>query len=354
MARGLQDFHRHQTSLPPIRIGIAGSGRIVRLAHLKALQSDPRARVVAVGDPDPGARPYLTQHAPTATYFPSFEAMLSDAELDAVVIAVPALLHLAAASLAFDRGLHVYLEKPIAASVEDGEAIVAAWRRAGTIGRIGFNCRFNALYRELQVGVAGGRIGNPVAVRTALTACWPAEATWRLSPSGGGGALLELASHHVDLLRFVFGTEIADVSAASWSNRGDDEAAMLQLTLANGVHVQTLVTYGTAEEDRFEVYGSDGKLVIDRYNSLVVEQVPLRATGGIAASIRRAAREVRALPYGLVKGRAPGQEPSFAASLHAFISAIRDGRDGSPTLEDGLASLRVIDAARQTTSAVGA
>ena len=293
---------------------------------------------------------FVTSHASGATYFNSVESMLDNAALDAVIIAVPPKLHRSVATMAFDRGLHVYLEKPIATTIDDAEAIVAAWQRAGTVAQVGFNCRFNALYREMRDHVNRGAIGDPVAVRSSLTACWPDSATWRLSPSGGGGALLELASHHIDLLRFLFDAEVADVRAATWSNRGDDEAAMLQCALSNGVHAQIFICYGTVEEDRFEVYGSDGKLVIDRYNSLVVDQLPLRATGGIGGSVRRTIREFSALPYGLAKRRAPGQEPSFSGSLSAFVSCAAEKRPATPSLLDGLASLRVIDSARRLTS----
>ena len=309
--------------------------------------------MVAIADTDPGAQAFAATSAPEATWYSSVDAMLAKSEIDAVVVAVPPSCHRTVATEAFERGLHVYLEKPIAASLDDGEAIVAAWRRAGTVARIGFNCRFNLLYREMQAGIASGSIGSPVAVRSSLTAGWPNDAAWRPNPSRGGGALLELASHHVDLLRFLFNTEIAHVSATTWSNREDDEAAMLQCSLTNGVHAQTLVCYGTVEEDRFEVYGSEGKLVIDRYNSLVVEQVPLRATGGIAASLQRTRRELGALPYGLAKRRAPGQEPSFAASLSAFVTSAVEGRSGTPSLDDGLASLRVIDGARRKANGAG-
>lgn len=337
--------------MPELRIGILGCGRIIRLAHLRSLQEHAGVRVVAMADPDPGARAYCAEHAPSAIYYTDHRELLSRAALDAVVIALPTLLHRDAATLAFERGLHVYLEKPVASTIADAEAILASGRRAGTVGAIGFNCRFNRLYRELKRAISAGEIGTPIAVRAAMTANWPTAATWRLSPDAGGGALLELASHQVDLCRFLLSTEISSATATTWSNRGVDEAAMLQLTLANGVHVQLLVSYGTAEEDRWDVYGDKGKLVVDRYNSNLVEHVPLRASGGIASAVRRAVSELTRVPYGLEKRRAPGQEPSYRASLHAFVETVRTRRQGSPSLEDGLAALRVIDVARSSGAA---
>lgn len=329
-----------------LRIGIVGCGRIVRLAHLRVLHTAPEVHVVALADTDPDARAWAARQAPAATMFDDFRELLALPGLDAVVVAVPTLQHRDVAVAAFGRGLHVYLEKPIAASRPDAEAIISAWRDAGTVGVIGFNCRSSVLYRKLRSAIRDGAIGMPVAVRSALVARWPGDATWRLSPSSGGGALLELASHHVDLCRFVFDAEIEETEAVTWTNREADEAAMLRMRLSSGLHVQTLVAYGTIEEDRFEVYGTEGKLVVNRYDSLVVEHVPAAASGGLTSSLRRAAREVGAIGYGLEKRRAPGQEPSYRDALLAFLEAARAGRQRSPDLEDGLHALRVIAAAR--------
>lgn len=340
-----------EVPLTLLRIGILGCGRIVRLAHLRVLQSAAGVRVTAIADADAASREFAARQAPEARILPDIDALLAEPELDAVVIAIPTPWHRVAAVAAFDRGLHVYLEKPIAAIVADGEAVVTAWRRAGTVGVIGFNLRFNRLYRQMRDAILSGAIGEPVAVRSSFTACWPGDAGWRISPANGGGALLELASHHVDLCRFLLDTEVAAVDTLTWSNRGSDEAAMLQLSLANGVPVQTQVCYGTVEEDRFEVYGTRGKLVVDRYNSLALEHVPLRAAGGLATAVQRLLRETRALGYGLEKRRMPAQEPSYTTSLGAFIDAARAGRQSKPDLDDGLQALRIVATAHTTAAA---
>jgi predicted dehydrogenase len=194
--------------------------------------------------------------------------------------------------------------------------------------------------------ITDGAIGKIVAARTAWTAKWPEDATWRLSPASGGGAIFELASHHIDLLRFMFDTEVQSVSAMSWSNRGDDEAAMIQLRLRSGLHAQTLVSYGPREEDRFEVLGTKGKLSIDRYDSLVVDHQPLNASGGLGSAVRRLKSEVGAMRYGLEKQRSPGQEPSFFESISDFVEASITGSPTKPDLEDGLRAVEVAVAAR--------
>jgi predicted dehydrogenase len=274
--------------------------------------------------------------------------LLEKSNPDAVVIALPTASHRDAAVASFESGAAVYLEKPIAATLEDAKTIRSAWAASSRIGRIGFNLRFGNLYGELKKAITAGEIGNPIGVRAAWTARFPQEATWRLSPTLGGGALLELASHHVDMLRFIFETEVETVSAETWSNRGDDEAANLSLTLGNGVHAQLFVSYGTIEEDRFEVYGTDGKLSVNRYDSLILERTGPFAKGGLASASKRLLSEVRALRYGVEKSRAPGQEPSFPASIGAFIDAVRDGTPAKPDIDDGVRALEAVDGARRS------
>ena len=312
------------------------------------LSEHPACELVAIADQDPSARQYAAANAPRSGFFAQTSDLLESSKPDAVVIALPTSSHRDAAVAAFRAGASVYLEKPIAATLEDAHAIREAWVASSLIGRIGFNSRFGALYLELKRAIVNGDIGTPIAARSAWTARFPDEATWRISPSTGGGAMLELASHHVDLLRFVFDTEVKSVTAESWSNRGDDQAANISLTLANGLHAQMFVSYGSIEEDRFEVYGTEGKLSINRYDSLILERAGAFARGGLATATKRLAAEVRAIGYGIAKAKAAGQEPSFAASIGAFLEAVRDGTAAKPDIEDGVRALEVIDAARRS------
>jgi myo-inositol 2-dehydrogenase/D-chiro-inositol 1-dehydrogenase len=331
-----------------VRVALIGCGRIARLSHLANLLADPRAELVALADTDAGALAVAGRAAPRAEPFADLRKLFEMARPDAAVIALPTASHADGVIAAIESGAHAYLEKPIAATLDEARAIHRAWKATALVGRIGFNARFNPLYAALRDRVAAGEIGEVIAVRSAFTAMFPGEATWRLSPATGGGALLELASHHVDLLRFILQTEVEHVFAAAWSNRGDDEAVMLTFRMRNGVNAQTIAAYGTLEEDSFEVYGTRGKFRVNRYDSLVVESLPLHASGGLASAASRMKAEVAAIPYGMKKRRSPGQEPSFATSLSAFVSAAGKKAPATPDLTDGLRALEIVDAARQS------
>jgi myo-inositol 2-dehydrogenase/D-chiro-inositol 1-dehydrogenase len=331
-----------------VRTALLGCGRIARLSHLANLTSNPDAELVAIADIEPSALAAASALAPRAEPFTDLRRLFDVAKPDAVVIALPTRWHSDGIHAALESGAHTYLEKPIAADLDEARPMHDAWKKTNLTGRMGFNARFNPLYATLRESLNRGSIGSAVAVRSSFTALFPSDATWRLSAATGGGALLELVSHHVDLLRFVFDSEIATVSASQWSNRGNDEAVMLHLTLTNGVNAQIFAAFGTIEEDSFEIYGTDGKLRINRYDSLIVEHIAPRASGGLASAALRLKREVRAIPYGLRKRRSPGQEPSFASSLGAFISAVHTGTSATPDLTDGLRALEVIEAGRHS------
>ena len=334
----------------PIRLALLGCGRISRLAHLPNILADSRIELVGIAEADDERRRSLVREAPGVEVSADVAGLLRSVEPQAVVIALPTLAHREAALAAFGVGAHVFLEKPIAAKREDACAIVRAWRESGRIGMIGFNCRRNHLYLQLRRAIARGDIGKPVAARTAYTAKWPADTTWRLAAETGGGAFLELASHHVDLLRFIFDAEVRTVIATSWSNRGDDVAGMLQMELSSGVVAHTMVSYGTVEEDRFEVYGSNGKLTVDRYDSLVVNGRGTDAVGGMTSARRHLTGELRGFRYGIRKRRAPGEEPSYGETISAFTEAVLEPKAVAPDIDDGLRALEVIDAARRSAS----
>lgn len=337
-----------------LRLGLLGCGRIAQLVHLEILLSVPGVRLTALADPDPERRAEAARRAPQAAALAGWEEAL-ELDLDAVVVCLPNALHAEAGLAALERGLHLYLEKPLATTLDDGRRVVDAWRRAGTVGMIGFNYRFNALYEAARQHVVAGRLGEVTSARTLFsTAARPLPA-WKTDPGAGGGVLLDYASHHVDLLRMVLRLEVAEVSAQLLSTDARAESALVALRFPGGVGAQSLFARGTVDEDSFELFGAAGKLSLDRQRSIAVrlaEAAPELSHRGAARrgarGVAGAARAVGASPHARTKIRAPAAEPSFRAALEHFVAAARSGEPGKPDLVDGLRSLAVIEAAARS------
>jgi myo-inositol 2-dehydrogenase/D-chiro-inositol 1-dehydrogenase len=168
----------------------------------------------------------------------------------------------------------------------------------------------------------------------------------------GGGVLLDLASHHVDLIRFLLGAEIREVSATVCSQRAEDDTAWVHLHVrerdGRDVGVQSFFSIGTVDDDRIEVYGAAGRLAVDRYHGFGVTIDRPGPTSGPLRRFGRSVAEAARSPYLRARLLAPASEPSFRAALDHFTDAARTGAPVSPSLWDGYVCLAVIAAAEES------
>jgi len=332
-----------------IRIGVIGCGQVAINSHVPLLSRMSRVKLVALADTNKGALEQCSRHAPNAVLFQDWHDLIESRSMDAVVIALPTHLHAAAAVAAFEAGLHVYLEKPIAAEIDDARRIVDAWRASNAVGMTGFNFRFNPLVQKLKYLVASGRIGHVASAQTRFVTPVPGITSWRATRNTGGGALLDLAVHHIDLIRFILDDEIESVAAKIESRRSDEDLADLTLRTRRGCVVNLEVAFGESFHDRLEFHGSDGILWMDRGRSLDV---------GVSKAARRTlvsrGRAVIPTPSRLrflaESRRSPYRDTSFNIALKSFVNAAVSRQATHPDMTDGMAALRVIGAVRESAS----
>jgi predicted dehydrogenase len=334
----------------PVRIGVLGCGSIARGAHLRSLARTPGAQVVALADADAANLAAARSLAPGATSVGDYADVIDMGDVDAVIIALPPALHADAALLALSRGKHVYVEKPLATRAADADRVLMAWRGSGLTGMMGFNYRYNPVVRQARSRIGAGAVGKPIGVRTVFSTPRRAMPSWKQQRVTGGGALLDLAVHHIDLVRFLLDAEISQVSAEIRSASSDEDTVFLQLRLTNGATAQSMCSLSAIEEDRIEVYGSDAKITIDRYRSLRLEETPAAAGGALSGAVTRLIGEMWAAPYALERRRAPLHDPSFPAAIDAFVRAIERRGEATPSLDDGSRALAVIEAAERSAS----
>lgn len=331
-----------------MRLGIIGCGRIVHLVHLKALTRLPGVEVAALAEVDPERLRTASRLAPRAVAFSDYPALLARPDIEAVVICLPNALHAEAAIEALQRGKHVYLEKPLAVNLDEGRRVVAAWRKAGVVGMIGFNYRLSALYQTAREEIRSGRLGPLIGARSVFCSAAPSAAGWRQGRRSGGGAMMDLASHHIDLLHFLFGGRISRLFARIWSQFAEDDCATLQVWLDSGLSAQCFFSLSTVEQDRFEIYGQRGGVVIDRLSLLNMEFLNPSRNCGRLARLRGALGAFLRGPYLWERILKPASEPSYRAALAHFIAAARANRPSRPDLWDGYRSLAVVEAAKRS------
>src|SRR5690349_4476182 len=126
-----------------VAIGVIGCGQIAQAVHLPVLSRLPGVRVTALADTDATRLSQAAARVPRAACFSDYARLLATPEVDAVVICAPPALHAEVAVAALKANKHVYLEKPLATTLEDADRVCEVWRQSGRVGMIGFNYRFN-------------------------------------------------------------------------------------------------------------------------------------------------------------------------------------------------------------------
>ncbi len=322
-----------------IAIGLVGAGHIARLIHLPVLAGLPGVRVAAVADPDPDALAAAGALVSGALRYGGIAEMIDGPALDGVVVCSPTGGHCEIAQAAFSAGWSVYLEKPIATTLEDGRAVLAARERAGAVGMTGFMLRFSPAFMRGREMIAAGEIGEIVGAQSVFTSPPGDAPAWRRERSSGGGALLDLLSHHADLTRWLFDSEVVAVAARVRSVQAEDDSAWVTMVTASEVTVQTFVSTNAAEDHRFEIVGTAGRLTIDPWRMATPERF------GVAGGAARRDRLRRLTPARLL--HRPDYHRPFRAALTAFADGVRHRSTPHPDLHDGLASLAIVDAAER-------
>ncbi|MGD1861209.1 MAG: Gfo/Idh/MocA family protein [Leptolyngbyaceae cyanobacterium] len=326
------------------KIALIGCGSIAQAVHLDILARLSQVELVALAEPNPERRAQAQRRVPSAIALPDYGELLDNPGVEGVVICLPSAMHAEVAIAALERGKHVYLEKPIGVTATEAQAVIAAWEQAQVVGMIGFNYRFSPLYQTAKAAIQAGQLGPLVSARAVFSYPPGTSPLWKQKRASGGGILLDLALHDIDIARFLFDAEVATVAAALQSHLYEDDTAALQLGLSNGVMIQIFTSMSTVDEARWEIYGQAGKLVADRYRETSIEitpsQRPVSRTAQLRTSVGKAVRSLN--PRKIL---APTLEPSYQEAIAAFITAIQTGQSVQPDFTDGFKSLEIIEAA---------
>ncbi|HEY8611203.1 MAG TPA: Gfo/Idh/MocA family oxidoreductase [Roseomonas sp.] len=256
--------------------GIVGYGWVARDYAVPAMLAVGHA-LRAVSDPAPAARDAARAAHPDAALHRDLAPMLADPEVEAIYVATPNHLHRAAVEACAAAGKAVLCEKPMAATLADAEAMATAAQCAGILYGTAFDQRHHPAHAAIREAVAAGMIGTPTAIRIAY-ACWLGPGwsvtgegdNWRADPArAGGGALMDLAPHGLDLAEYLLGEPIETIAALTQRRVQDyavDDGALAIGRTAGGVLVQLHVAYNCPDalpRRRLEVLGSTGQILAE-------------------------------------------------------------------------------------------
>jgi predicted dehydrogenase len=320
----------------PLRVGLAGLGSIGQ-NHMRLLSAREDVRLAAIADPV-GKTLRAAAKQTGAQAFPDALAMLEEAELDAVVIATPTTAHAAIALAAISHGLPVLIEKPMAATVDDGLRILAAAKRRGVPVQVGHVERFNPAVLELDRRLRQGWLSSIYSISSRRAGPFPARIR-------DVGVTVDLATHDVDILSWITRERPLRVYAETARRIHAEHEDLLfgLLHFASGTTGFLDVNWLTPTKRRqLHVVGEEGMFDLDYLTQRLTFTRHSDTTNPT-----------------LIKGYAPtfagdvhevevdSSEP-LAAELDAFIAVARGGVAPMVDAEDGLWAVAIADALLQS------
>jgi predicted dehydrogenase len=342
----------------PVRVGLVGCGKVGTI-HAAALKSLPEAEFVAACD---ASRERVEAFA--AKYgvmpFADVSTMLRDGGVEAVIVGTPHPLHAGPTVRAAEAGVHVLVEKPVAASLADCDAMLAAARKSGvTLGVISQR-RFFEPVQRIRAAIDAGKIGTP-ALAVFVMYSWRDPSYYTSDPwrgrwdTEGGGVLVNQSPHPLDILLWMMGPA-AEVSGC-WANLNHptvevDDTAVATIRFKSGGlgSVVASVSQKPGLYSRIHIHGTNGASVgveTDRGPTFIagvskIAEPPLNdiwTVPGEEELLARFQAEDRER-----FARIDATVHYHAVQIADFLRAIREGRSPLVTGDDGRAVVELITA----------
>lgn len=253
-----------------VRIAVVGVGGITKEYFFPAVavSQDSQLEAIFTGSPErsgPVARKYGCDHV---LPYEDYEEAIGSDLFDAVYIAVPNPLHAAYATTALKAGKHVLVEKPIATTASDAEAMIAAAKEGGSILMTSYRMHTDPVAQGVIGRIRSGRIGE---VRH-FTSCFSFQVdagNHRLKAGNWGGALQDIGLYCINVARQIFDVEPLECFATA-TRRPEDErfaeiadSASVTLVFPGMRTAQFVVSFGAAAVDQYLVVGTEGSIRVD-------------------------------------------------------------------------------------------
>ena len=252
----------------PLRIGIVGCGAVVERFHLPASTFVPEISIESLVDRDQRRAERLASIYGVRNILADYHEIIG--KVDAAIVALPHNLNARVSQELLTSGIPILVEKPLAVTAEEAESLVSAGKRAKTSLTVGYTrrCGYGVgfIRRALRQKVIGTITG--FSVEDGYPFDWqPAGAEFRLDKAGGGGVLLDVGCHVLDMILFWFGGATI-VSAMHDSFGGIEVNAFSTLETAEGVRGTVELSWERSLRNSAIIEGTTGRLEVEWYRNL--------------------------------------------------------------------------------------
>ncbi len=311
-------------------VALFGSGWIQDF-HARAVLAHPNGELVAVANWRAESAEKLAERHGIPRVTTDWEALAADPEIEAAIVATPNALHAPQAIALLEAGKHVMVEKPMATTVAECDAMITASKRSGAHLMVAHCWRFRDEVVAIRDRIAAGELGEVVKTRGyGVHANWGPSGWFTQRELAGGGALVDMGVHAIDTARFLLGEPVPERVCATVGTRYGsydvDDDDVLLITWSNGTNSIIESGWwhphlGGLEADT-EVYGTKG------YARIWPPEPPSGHHEHVS-------------------------QPMFTAQMKEFLDAIAQGRPPRPAGEDGRVVMQVVEMAYRSAAELG-
>ena len=253
-----------------LRGAIIGFGRM-GLTHFSILDNHPEVQFVAVCDSSSFMLKNIGKYTAVET-FKDYRKMIDRSGLDFVIVATPTGMHAETVKYAVQNNLHVFVEKPFALNVKQGQELVEMLKGKKLVNQIGYVIRFNDVFIQVKKLLDAGVLGELLTFKMEMhgpTLLKDAKSGWRSKKKEGGGCLYDFASHSIDLINYLIGVpdEIAGSVLQRIHSVNVEDAICSTFLYKNNLRGNLLVNWSEPSYRkpayRMEIFGRKGKIVAD-------------------------------------------------------------------------------------------
>ncbi len=319
-----------------IRVGIVGAGYIANF-HARGLKECPETEISAIADQNIEKAKTFAGEYSIAKYYRTLEEMLRDDAADAVIISTPNAFHAPYVTAALEKGLHTFVEKPMAVDIDGALKMKTAAEKNRKVLMVGHMWRFDREVRYLANLVSSGKIGEIFKTTGyGIHVNWGPSGWFTDSKLAGGGSLADMGIHAIDTVRYILGDPVpVKVYAKTGTYIKDfdvDDTATLMITWDNGA--TSIIESGwwhphmDGPEAGTKLYGTKG------YASLYPTQVKTVVDG----------KEDVFTPD-FPERKEHCDQHMYTGQMQEFVRVIREEAPVSPGAEEGLINVRIVEAA---------
>lgn len=320
--------------MPKTKVSLVGLGGIAQIAHLPLLSKMEDVELVSVCDIEKSKAKSIAQKYNIPHYFYNYDDMLKNSDTECMIVTAPTNFHKELSIKAFDYGLHVLVEKPLARYAEEGNDITEAAKKSGKKLMIGMNNRFRPDFMMQESFISARELGDIFYIKTGFLKKRSTSENWSVKKEeAGGGVFMDLGIVILDVALWLLKyPQVRSVNAVNYYHvfKSVEDSSFVMLKFDNGATVSLEASWSLhREEDLFycNVYGTEGSSSIN----------PLKIFKRMHGTLMNVTPLKIEKPANIFKR-------SYEYELKHFISAIQNDKEIISGGEEALTRLKITDA----------